>query len=544
VAKERGLGERDAARDAGAARSTVRRWQERREGLDVSPVVAAFFESPEGIAVLERIVWAVAFIIDLLSGGGLRLLQVFLELSGLDAFVAPSVGTWQKLIVSMEEVVGRFGDEQRKALAPAMPDRDITLLEDETFHPKICLVAMDAVSGFILVEEYAEQRDTATWKAAVAHKLEGLRARVVQVTSDEAKALIAHAKQELQAHHSPDVFHVQYTLSRAIASALSRRVQEADKAMEEAMRTTEQTLIDQKAYESEMHGPGRPPNFAARIAGAREAEARAQQRLNAANENREEARAARAGISTVYHPYALEDGGAQSPEVVAARLEEQLAAVDRVATRAGLSDKQRAGISKARRTIPGMVETIDFVHQQTTRRLDALELSDETRQEVAQRWVPGLYLQGVARRAEKAEERQRLTAVADSLLLPLRAPDHPLLQLRDDQREAVYTGAQTCADLFQRSSSPVEGRNGQLSRQHHGHHTLPPRKLNALSVVHNYFLLRADGTTAAERFFGSAPENLFDWLLSRVPPLPRPRRRRRRVGRNRSPQLVPAAAPI
>ena len=542
VAKERGLGERDAAEDAGAARSTVRRWEQRREGFGVAPEVAAFFESPEGVAVLERIVWAVAFIVDLLSGGGLRLVQAFLELSGMDAFVAPSVGNWQKLMVAMEGEVGRFGEEQRSALGPRMPAREITLLEDETFHPKICLVAMDAVSGFILVEEYAERRDTETWNAAVARQIEGLNVEVIQTTTDEAKALIAHAKQQQDANHSPDVFHVQYGLSRAIAPALSRRVQRAEEALEAAMRTTEQTNIDQKAYEAERHGPGRPPDFAGRIAAAEEAEAEARQQLETTTRDREEARQARAQISAVYHPYTLEDGKAQSAETVAARLEEQLVVLEGVAARAGLSDKQQAAIGKARRTMPGMVGTIRFVHRKTTGRLDALNIEDNTRQEVAGRLVPGLYLQVVARRAGRAEERHRLTAVAEGLLAPLRAATHPLQLLPEDRRREIIAVAQGCADLFQRSSSPVEGRNGQLSLQHHGHHNLPPRKLNALTVVHNYFLLRADGTTAGERFFGAAPDDLFEWLLSRMPPLPRPRRRRGRVGRSRSPQLHPVPA--
>lgn len=47
----------------------------------------------------------------------------------------------------------------------------------------------------------------------------------------------------------------------------------------------------------------------------------------------------------------------------------------------------------------------------------------------------------------------------------------------------------------------MEGRNGQLSLHHHGKHHLSERKLSALTAMHNYFIRRPDGTTAAERFF-------------------------------------------
>ncbi|MCK7580401.1 MAG: DUF6399 domain-containing protein [Chromatiales bacterium] len=85
-----------------------------------------------------------------------------------------------------------------------------------------------------------------------------------------------------------------------------------------------------------------------------------------------------------------------------------------------------------------------------------------------------------------------------------------------------------CADRFQRSSSCGEGRNGQLSLYHHGRHRLSDRKLAALTAVHNFHIRRADGTTAAERLFGRAPEPLFEQLIARVPLPPRPRRRRPR----------------
>ena len=83
--------------------------------------------------------------------------------------------------------------------------------------------------------------------------------------------------------------------------------------------------------------------------------------------------------------------------------------------------------------------------------------------------------------------------------------------------------ARECAAIFQRSSSCTEGRNGQLSLYHHGLHLLSDRKLRALTILHNYFIQRPDGTTAAERFFGSKPPDLFEWLLERVAIPARPR---------------------
>lgn len=71
------------------------------------------------------------------------------------------------------------------------------------------------------------------------------------------------------------------------------------------------------------------------------------------------------------------------------------------------------------------------------------------------------------------------------------------------------------------NSSAVEGPNGQLSVHRHGRHRLSDRKLEALTAVHDFHLRRADGTTAAERFFGRVHQMLCAQVLQRMP-LPPP----------------------
>ena len=74
----------------------------------------------------------------------------------------------------------------------------------------------------------------------------------------------------------------------------------------------------------------------------------------------------------------------------------------------------------------------------------------------------------------------------------------------------------------------MEGRNGHLSLYHHGSHRLSDRKLAALTALHNYYVRRPDGTTAAERFFGRAHPALFEQVLAHVDLPPPPRRKRPR----------------
>src|SRR5260370_20858056 len=102
-----------------------------------------------------------------------------------------------------------------------------------------------------------------------------------------------------------------------------------------------------------------------------------------------------------------------------------------------------------------------------------------------------------------------------------------LSSLSEEKKKEVEEVAHETAGLFQRSSSCVEGRNGRLSLQHHGHSRVSERRLKALTVMHNYMVQRADGTTAAGRFFCHKHKDVFSLLLERMPDLPRPAQKRR-----------------
>jgi hypothetical protein len=148
--------------------------------------------------------------------------------------------------------------------------------------------------------------------------------------------------------------------------------------------------------------------------------------------------------------------------------------------------------------------------------VEALSLAPAVEQAVCANLIPAIYLHLVAEKVSEAEQRRTLQHRADELVTPLLRPDGPFSGLEWAEWVAIETVAWECAQLFQRSSSCVEGRNGQLALRHHSLHRIRDRKLAALTTVHNYFVRRDDGTTAAERFFDAKPRSLLDWVLERV----------------------------
>ena len=519
---------RGIAAQLGVPARTLHHWVRRkRTAIKKSPLptpVARFLETPEGVDFLHRLFLAAHLVFGQASDCGLRNLSWFLKLTGLDAFIASSYGAQQAVAKELESLLVRFGQEEDQRLAASMPPREITLCEDETFHPQICLVAIEPVSNFILVEQYQPRRDAQTWQQCTGAKLAALPVTVCQVTSDAAKALIAQAERCLGAHHSPDLFHVQHDTVKATGGALASQTKAARRELEKREERTAGFEAKRQAN-PEACGPGSLVDvFAER---AHEAEAAARQRVEDCQARQERAKAARRGIGRDYHPVDPATGQPLSAEEVGRRLQGRFDTLDAVAAEAGLSAGACQKLAKARRVHGAMQSTVAFYWTMIGGWLAGWGYDAPVQQWMREVLIPAYYLRRVARKARTAQERQRLRTLADELLTRARSPDGPWGTFSPELQAELERRARQCADLFQRSSSCVEGRNGQLSLRHHALHHLSARKLQALTVLHNHAVRRADGSTAASRFYGAEPQDLFGWLLHRLPPPPRPRAARR-----------------
>lgn len=537
-----GHSQRQVAAQLGVARSTLQDWcLPAAVGGEVPAALQAFVQTPDGVRWLQRQVVVAQFVITLLAGAGVRVGCQFLELSGLSAFVGASYGTQQQINAALESAVVAFAEEQRRALAEGMPPRQVTVCEDETFHPEVCLVGLEPVSNFILLEQYAKDRTAATWTQALTAALEGLAVEVIQGTSDEGKGLVSHVQSALGAHHSPDLFHVQHEVVKATSLPLARQVKQAEAAVAHARGQWQAAREAQAAFERQPQpARGRPPAFEARTQATLVALGQAERDQQQALQQPTDARECVRELSALYHPYDLQTGRAQPVEPVAQRIGDAWARVHQLAETADWPSRARERIEKAKRVTTQWLATIAFFFATRHAKGEALNLPPALEPALCEPLIPAIYLDRVADRCTHAEQRRALRALSAQLLEPLRQPEPAFQALATDERQRLEQVAAECADLFQRSSSCVEGRNGQLSLHHHGHHRLSDRKLAALTAVHNFFIRRPDGTTAAERFFGRPPAPLFAPLLERLPLPPSPARRRPRLPKPA--YLLPIAA--
>ncbi|MBW2570602.1 MAG: hypothetical protein JRE47_14870 [Deltaproteobacteria bacterium] len=520
------LSQREFAKKNNVPRTTFQRWLNRINTIDADPDLIAFFESPAGVNFLHLLIQALHFEFTKVGCASIHNICNFLETCELSRFVAASYGTHQRISNQMDLMLTNFGDIEQTRLAKQMPKKRITLCEDETFHPQVCLVGIEPVSNFIVLEKYADDRSGKTWNKAVAEGLANLPVKVLQSTSDEGKGLINHATKGLKGHHSPDLFHVLYEISKGTSVALAGAVRNAEKDYGKCEKATQDATKNRAEYESlEKRPVGRQPDFESKIAFVKEKKQQAGISLKNARSNQENATKAKREISNAYHPYDPLTGEKQDPATVSRNID---VCFDQIRTAAdSLADRCKKRIEKAWRVTEKMTATVAFFFYMIESLVQELDLTDEKQELMHSRLIPGFYLQKVAEKEKDPDRKEAIRQKSQELLSMLQDKNGVLSGCSDSEINRMERKARECAGLFQRSSSCVEGRNAQLSLRHHGMHRLSNRKLKALTVIHNYYLRRPDGTTAAERFFENKPIDMFEWLLDNMalPPIPRSKRK-------------------
>jgi hypothetical protein len=218
----------------------------------------------------------------------------------------------------------------------------------------------------------------------------------------------------------------------------------------------------------------------------------------------------------------VERGVRRNGKLIASDMQAQIETIRTIAQHEGLRESCLDRIEKAARVVPKMQATIEFVSGYVRQQVHQLDLAPPASYAMHAHLIPSLYLERVTtRRTVTAGEPLR--ALAERMRTPLCESGGALSPLSVAEQSQLQAEAAKLADVFQRSSSNVEGRNGYLSLRNHQLRGLDhPRKRTCLTAIHNFFLTRADGTTAAERFFGQKPRSMFATILASVdiPPAP------------------------
>jgi hypothetical protein len=522
--RTQGLSERQAAKELKVPRTTLQAWRIWHDTLDICPHIAAFFQSGPGLAFLHRIVIAFHLVCVEVGACGIRLVCLFLNLTGLNRFVAASYGAQQQVNLQVEQAMVTYRHDETARLAQDMPRKDLTVTQDETFTGGLCLVTMDPESNFIILEQLAQTRDQVMWNDLMAPALAQLNCRVIQSTSDEAPGLLAYVEHYLEAHHSPDLFHVQHELVKAVSGPIATKEREVYKAVTEAreqikrLQTDPQSAGDEPARRRSGRSPKEPVSLE-QAEQALEAASREHERLA---QQREQVKASIRGIGRAYHFVDLERGVRRNGKLIAGDIHAHIDTIRTFAQQEHLSETCLDRLAKAKRVVPKMQATIEFVSGYVRQQVRQLDVAPPASYAMHAKLIPSYYLDRVAQ-TRSVSDGEPLRELAERLRAPLLEPGGALSALSPEALAQLHDEAKRLATVFQRSSSNVEGRNGYLSLRSHQLRGLDlPRKRECFTAIHNFFLAQPDGTTAAERFFGQKPRSMFAAILESVELAPVP----------------------
>lgn len=527
------LSQRQLADKFNIPNTTLQHWVDRKKALKgkIDPNVVNFFESCSGQAWLHKMILASFMIFHQNGNSGIPDLHEYFEMTEVNKFVGTSISALQKIGKTLDKQTIVFGQEESERLAQNMPHKNIPGALDENFiMDEMTLILMDPVSGFILAEEIEKKRDAETWAKVTQAALQGLNVSIQQLVGDEAGGLTKLATGVLKVIKGSDLFHVQQEITKGLTSHLARSLQQVKKKQEDLQKEKQEMLAKLgehlKHVEEIQELSKRGINAGKRIIEI-EKEEKANQKTIELTENRYKvAQEARRCITNDYHPYSLETGERQTPEDVKAKLEKSYVTLETVANEAGCTDKQKQKLEKSKGALGSMIEVLVFFFSFLALTIKTMGL-DKSSEKIFEKIVSIEYLKLCLKRAKKKKQKDNIKATLHRLEEELT--NDPLWWQMASILQATWRKrALECAQVFQRSSSCVEGRNGQLSLKFHAFRRLNRQTLQVLTVLHNYFIRRSDGTTAAERFFEQKPRDLFTWLLDKVE-LPRPRKKHSRV---------------
>ena len=115
-----GVSQRQAAQMLDVPRTTLQAWRTWQETLDACPQVATFFDSGPGLAYLHRLVMALHVVFVEIGACGIRLVCLFLQMTGLNRFVGASFGTQQQRQQACGGSYGGLPHEETQCLAQDM----------------------------------------------------------------------------------------------------------------------------------------------------------------------------------------------------------------------------------------------------------------------------------------------------------------------------------------------------------------------------------------------------------------------------------------
>jgi hypothetical protein len=468
---------------------------------------ADFFETVQGAIWLRRLVLAATLVFGLQGKVGEDRLSLFCNLICIQAFVGVSASSMGRLKNKMMEQIGLYEQELRPTLDKLAADISIVAGADETFFDRLLLLLfMDLSSGYICMEESAENRKATTWgnkTALVRNKFK----EILCLTSDRGRSLIKFSK-NATIKSIAELFHMQQSIVRVFRYAFASKRESLEKQKKEAIKELDNLIISKASSEL--------------IKSQKKIIRDIEERNTVINNGQATYRKELFNISTVTHPFKNNDEAKKSSEL-SAELNSSLSILRNTAKVCEITDKNK-NLNYFEKNIPEMASLVDLWWQWVDCDLEHYNCSHELKEWLRNRLLPAFYWK---QQIKKSRASKPLRDYYVELSVKAEEKLHADILTSKPMIEQWSSWAKHWVLKFQRSTSQVEGRNARLSETHHCLRGMSKLQIKTDTILHNVWNKRDDGTTATERLFKFKPPDLFEWLLSNMSELAMPRKSRK-----------------
>lgn len=516
---------RNISKCIGASKSSVGRSLKALERRNCYPE-SHLWESKEGQEWLHRLVIAVLYDFGIKRGVGSDAISDFFNRVRLEKHFGASPASIQSMIKKMEDALVIYQQMQEEKQRVTCAPRDVIAGGDETFFREfLVLVLIDLPSGYLLMEDISNDRSYETWQKKAQIRLDQMGMRVKYFVSDCAKALAKLALEGFECQSGADLFHGEYEITKWLGSAFRRQLGRTKNQLE--MAKARLVILQQKSNTKPI-----------KIQEEENEISRLKSALKAIIHGKDAYQEILHKISTIVHPFPIEQNSKQTSQQIEDMLCEQTQELKKLAESHGIPDS-KGSLGKFMRQIKKLSNIATAWWGWAERSLETFELEPWLIDWLLFTLLPVVYWH---RQMERTNNPKLKMIYNDAWKKALLGYHSNLLtqKLSKEEIKRWQAWAEWMADKFQRTSSSVEGRNGWLSQMYHNGRGLTVRRLKALTVVHNYDLKRGDGTTAAERLYGTQFPDLFEWIVGKMGELPMARTGRERIPSN---PLISVAVP-
>jgi hypothetical protein len=428
-----------------------------------------FWFTPAGKAWLRRLVLTTVYEFGIKSHHGAEKLSTFFSQIRINQHIGLSESSIQRILKQAEEELINY-QQVHEGQLDSEKLQEIVASGDETFfNDEPILVLMELSSGYLIVEEESQDRSYDSWLSISSGRLKQLGLKVRHFVSDRGKSLVKLALDGFNCCAGADLFHAQRDISQWLGQGFYQRLGKATKRLKTSREKLDK--ITEKCVD------GEAIKIQEQIFKQDEAE------LYKIEQGKQTYRNTQQAVSESVHAFDLE-GTKQTSTQVEDKLHEEAQHFDEIARTHSIPDSKDK-LTKFKKQIEDVASIVDIWWLWAIESLVGYGLGKAQQDWLLYSLLPVIYWYQQMQKTDNSELKK---VYKKAYLHALKALQNhpftlttPLSEINQWQMWASFL-----VGKFQRSSSPVEGRNGCLSQMYHTGRGLTAKRLHALTVIHNF----------------------------------------------------------